>query len=160
MQVVLFGPSSGLFVFSPFLLVALAGIVHAWRHGPPLLRWLSVGPVLLAILYAKYIYWDGGWSYGPRFLLDVIAILCLFLVTPLEWIAKRRAAWLGFLALGALSIGIHALGAYFFDPAWDGRLTMMEEAYDHRCRWRSSQIPHHVRYALHRLVALRASTSP
>jgi hypothetical protein len=155
--VMLLGPSSGLFVFSPFLVVALVGVGHAWRHGPPLLRWLSVCPVLLASLYARYIFWDGGWSYGPRFLLDVTAILCLFLVTPLEWIAKRRGARLGFLALGVVSVGIHTLGAYFFDPAWDGRLTMMEEAYDRRCRWRDSQIPHHVRHAYRRLNALRAS---
>jgi hypothetical protein len=75
MLVTLLAPSGGLFVFSPFLLFALPGVVHAWLRGPALLRWLSVGAVLLTVLYSKYIFWDGGWSYGPRFLLDITAIV-------------------------------------------------------------------------------------
>ena len=143
---VLLSASRGLFVFSPFLLFALPGVVHAWRRGPSLLRFASVGPLLLVSLYSKYIYWDGGWGYGPRYLLDVVAILCLFLPVALSWITRRPVWRAVFLTAGLASIGIHALGAYFYDTAWEGAPTM-EENYKRIRRWRSSQILWHARQA-------------
>jgi hypothetical protein len=148
-------PSRGLFVFSPFLLLAAPGIVHAWRRGPWLLRCLSISAILLVSLYSKYIFWDGGWGYGPRFLLDVVAILCLFLPVPLAWTWPRRAARAAFLTLALASVGINALGAYFYDPAWEGQAPTMEENYKRIRRWSSSQILHHLRRASGMALAAR-----
>lgn len=152
----LLSPSRGLFVFSPFLLVALPGIAVAWMRGPTVLRYLSVGPVLLVSLYAKYIFWDGGWGYGPRYLLDIVAILCLFVPAPLEWIARRPVWRAGFLTLGLAAVGVHALGAYFYDPAWEGQAPTMQENYKRIRRWRSSQILWHVRQAYRAANSVRA----
>jgi hypothetical protein len=152
---VLWSASRGLFVFSPFLLFALPGIVLAWRRGPWLLRAMSVGPVLLASLYAKYIFWDGGWGYGPRYLLDVVAILCLFLPAVLDRIWTRPVLRAVFLTLGLVSVGVNALGAYLYDPFWEGQAPTMEANYKRIKSWPSSQILHHARRAWRGANAMR-----
>ncbi|MET0552254.1 MAG: glycosyltransferase family 39 protein [Vicinamibacteria bacterium] len=141
----LFSPSRGLFFFCPFLLFALPGVVAAWRRGPTMLRYASLGMVAFVCLYAKYIYWDGGWGYGPRFLVDITALLCLFLAEPLEWIWARTRWRRVFLAAGGLSVGIHALGAYTYDPAWEGRAQPFASTYRRVGRWRDNQVFHHWR---------------
>lgn len=141
----LLSPSRGLFVFSPFLLFALPGIVLAWRRGPQVLRYASVGLVAFVCLYGKYIYWDGGWAYGPRFLLDVTALLCLYLAAPLEWIWARLHWRRAFVGAGLLSIGIHALGAYTYDTNWEGGgVAPFGPTYARIGRWRESQILWHL----------------
>ena len=153
---VLFSASRGIFVFSPFLLFAIPGVVHAWLKGPALLRYASVGPFLLASLYGKYIFWDGGWGYGPRFLLDILSSLCLFLPVVLEWAWRRPLARAAFLALGVVSVGVNALGAYVYDTMWDGQAPAVMQANYERIRsWRNSQILHHARVALQRVGAAR-----
>lgn len=142
---VLASPSRGLFVFSPFLLAALPGIVLAWKRGPLLLRFASVGMVAFVCLYSKYIYWDGGWGYGPRLLLDLLPLLGLYLAEPLQW-AWPRVRWRrAFLAAGLASIGIHVLGSYTYDVAWEGRSQPFESTYRRMGRWRDNQIFHHIR---------------
>src|SRR4029450_8567005 len=110
-------------------------------------------------LYCKYIFWDGGWGYGPRYLLDVVAILCLFLVAPLARIWSRPALRAAFLALGLVSVGVNALGAYFYDPLWEGQAPTMEENYKRIARWRDSQILWHLRRTAGMLNAFRIEWS-
>jgi hypothetical protein len=152
---VLWSASRGLFVFSPFLLFALPGIVIAWRRGPTLLRCASVGPLLFASLYSKYIFWDGGWGYGPRYLLDIVSTLCLFLPPVLDWTWHRPWVRAAFLSLGLVSVGVNALGAYLYDPTWEGQAPTMQENYARIKDWRSSQILHHASIAAKRLGPLR-----
>jgi hypothetical protein len=140
----LLSPSRGLFIFSPFLFFALPGIVLAWRRGPVVLRYVSVGMVAFVCLYAKYVQWDGGWGYGPRFLVDITAMLCLFLPEPLEWIWARVAWRRAFIAVGLLSVGIHALGAYRYDTSWEGRAAPFGPTYERIGRWSESQILYHL----------------
>src|SRR5215203_5277827 len=72
----LFSPTRGLFVFSPFLLF----LALAWRHLPRdrgergLTLALSAGVVLQILLYAK-TDWRAGMSWGPRYLTDLLPLL-------------------------------------------------------------------------------------
>ena len=69
----LFSPTRGLFVFSPFLLF----LVLAWRHLPRergLTLALSLGVILQILLYAK-TDWRGGASWGPRYMTDLLPLL-------------------------------------------------------------------------------------
>src|SRR5947209_5681922 len=81
----LFSPTRGLFVFSPFLLF----LALSFRHLPQdrggrgergLTLAVGAGVVLQLLLYAK-ADWRAGISWGPRFLTDLLPLL-LWLLVP------------------------------------------------------------------------------
>lgn len=117
---ILVSPARGLFVYSPVLLVAIAGAAVAWRTGPSVLRPLSLGAGLLVLLVSKWAVWWGGHCWGPRLLADALPILAVLLAPAVGWIAPRRAAVALFALLAVVSVGAHALGAFLYDGRWDG----------------------------------------
>lgn len=117
---VLVSPARGLFVFSPVLLLSLAGIVLVWRRGPALFRALSLGLPIVVLVVGKWFMWWGGHTFGPRVLADATPVLCFFLY-PLGDLVRRRAiVRAAFVVLAVASVGIHLLGAFFYDGRWDG----------------------------------------
>jgi len=106
-----FSPYRGLFVLSPFLLLALPGLVMMWRSGgkrsgqrpAALLCAYAAGAMLL--FDSGYYFWDGGVSLGPRHVSPAL----LFLVFPVA-VALRHPRWYRVgRVLIPLSIGIVAL---------------------------------------------------
>ena len=110
---ILLSPSRGLFVYSPIFLFSLIGIFLAWRAAESLLlKYLSIAVVLEVALYSKWTIWWGGWSFGPRLLADITPLLALLLLPAFRYIRERPLQKSGFYALAALSIAIHAMGAF------------------------------------------------
>jgi hypothetical protein len=119
------GPYRGIFLLSPFLLLAVPGFVwlfrqRAWRGE----AWLWLGMVVVYFLFAiSYYAWDGGYSLGPRHFIPSLTFLAL----PVALALKRRG-WVRGLSLGliALSIVIVTLATAVFplnDPRFDSPLT-------------------------------------
>jgi len=115
---VLFSPTRGLLVFSPFLLFLLL----AWRHLPRdrgergLTLAMSAGVALQLLIYAK-ADWRGGTSWGPRYMTDLLPLLVWMLVPVVT--ALRGFGRMGFrLAVGA-AIAIEAIGAFCYTGATD-----------------------------------------
>src|SRR5207249_872315 len=76
---VLFGRYRGLLRLAPIVAVAAVGLVLLMRsrHGfAPALVALMIGAYYL-VLNASYIYWEGGWSYGPRHLSPSLPFVAL-----------------------------------------------------------------------------------
>ncbi len=93
-------PSRGLFVFAPVLLLAIAGAVVAWRTrraGAALLLALGAAAMATTVQYAFFREWWGGFTYGPRFLADTVAIATLLIVyvLPENPLAFARAGLRG-----------------------------------------------------------------
>ncbi len=120
-----FGPYRGLFLLSPFLLLAAPGFVllfrqRAWRSEARL--WLGI--VVVYFLFAiSYYAWDGGYSLGPRHFIPALPFLAL----PIALVLQQRG-WLRGLAVGltALSIVIVTMATAVFpinDPRFDARLS-------------------------------------
>jgi len=110
----LLSPGKGLLVFTPVVIVALAGLARAWRRGE---RWLA-GTLLAAvvahwIVMGKWGEWPGGTSFGPRLLTDALPLLLLFLPEGLE-----RLPRLGTLA-AAVSVAVQLVGAFSYDGRWE-----------------------------------------
>ncbi len=112
----LFSPTRGLLVFSPFLLF----LAFTWRHLPRgrgergLLLAMSAGVVLQVLLYAR-TDWRAGISWGPRFLTDLLPLL-LWMLVPV--VAELRG--LGrvcFLLAVGVAIAIEAIGAFWYTGA-------------------------------------------
>ncbi|HSH95692.1 MAG TPA: hypothetical protein VK968_16230, partial [Roseimicrobium sp.] len=114
----LFSPGRGLFVFSPFLLFLLFGARRIWseirRH--PLGISLGVAICLQIVMYAK-ADWRGGFSWGPRYLTDMLPLLMWFLIPVVS--RMSRVSHAAFIALTGVSITIQAIGAFWYDTSSD-----------------------------------------
>ena len=65
----------GLFVLSPLLLLAVLGW-PALRRRAPAAAWLALGQLtVLALFFAAFDGWHGGWCWGPRYLLPAVPLL-------------------------------------------------------------------------------------
>ena len=111
----LFSPSRGLFVFSPFFLFALPAVFRTARPAADgrerLPRYLLAGIVLVILIYAKWRMWWGGSTFGYRLLTEVAPLLTIFLALSYPKLEKRRAAVALLRVAIAASFFIHFLGA-------------------------------------------------
>ncbi len=120
-QGLLFSPSRGLFLFSPFLVLAPFGFWIGWiRERKPLFAYLGLAFVAYVGIMAS---WNslGGWAYGPRMLTDALPAVCLLIIPAVERIRGhgRSVLW----ASVVFAIFIQALGLWDYglrfhaDPA-------------------------------------------
>ncbi len=121
----LFSPTRGLFVFSPFLLF----LFLAWRLPPEdrgLALALRVAVVLQILLYAK-TDWRTGIYWGSRYLTDLLPILLWMLVPVVT--SLRVLGRLCFLLAVGLAVAIEAIGAFWYISSTDG---LIASAWDWR----------------------------
>ena len=109
-----FSEYRGLFFVSPILLLAFAGAVVMIRRRVMLRELAIVGAIALIffVVIASFNGWEGGFAFGPRYLLPVIPLLAI----------PMRFAWRNVFAIvGVLSIAINFL-ATAVDPTPDGAI--------------------------------------
>lgn len=120
----LLSPSRGLFVYEPWALFALGGLVAARLSPTSIARRLATFPLvwlLFVIFYATYAEWWGGRVFGPRFLDDLAPILLVGLAWGLRegWFARglmNAVLWL----TAAWSVLIFNAAAFVYDQnTWD-----------------------------------------
>lgn len=127
----LVSPGRGLFIYSPWLALALWGAVIAWRdvrYAP--LRPLPIAALAMLGVHAKFYDWWGGWAFGYRPIVDATVLLAPLAAAALAALtseqgstARRRLAWSAFALLVAWSIGVQTLGAFAYDLAgWNARV--------------------------------------
>ncbi len=125
-------PSRGLLVYSPIVALALVGAWMVWRRpleSPPsrpehIARACAVVCGVAYLVYAKYLVWWGGHSYGPRYLTDVMpfaAPLMAVAADRLGLLARSRPAWRAAWG-GALvySVVVQAIGAFCWPSHLEG----------------------------------------
>ena len=102
----LLSPGVGLFVYTPVLLmsiVAFPWFLKQWKVEAALLLLLFV--VRLGF-FARYWSWDGGATWGPRFLVPLIPLL----LVPLAFLPRNRRIEIATIALAAVGVAIQLLG--------------------------------------------------
>jgi hypothetical protein len=86
-----FSPYRGLFLLSPFLLLAPIGLYRMTRD--PRTRDLAIVLAIVSIALlaynASYWVWDGGGAIGPRLLVPMLPFLCLPIVVVLDSATRR-----------------------------------------------------------------------
>ena len=103
-----FSPYRGLFFHAPVLFAAIAGWPLVLRALPRARRAAMLAGLAIAVYYllfnAAYVYWDGGWSFGPRHVLAGVPFMAL----PLAWLWDRPSAFVraGVLAVALVSVGM------------------------------------------------------
>jgi hypothetical protein len=114
----LLSPSRGMFFYSPVLLFAIAGVIMRVRAG----QWqlfdslIAVGVVAHWLAISAYPLWWGGYSNGPRFMIDILPFICLWLVYFMRHFdpqssVLRWGTWFLFALLMLISVFIHFSGA-------------------------------------------------
>jgi hypothetical protein len=102
----LLSPGVGLFVYTPVLLMSILGFPRFVR------QWRVEGALILAlfavrvVFFARYWAWDGGATWGPRFLVPLIPLL----LVPLAFLPRDRRIEIATIALAAVGVAIQLLG--------------------------------------------------
>ncbi len=134
-----FSPNRGLLAFTPVALVGFAGMGIAWRRwrSRPLLATLSVACILYALVHCAFLHWAAGWSFGPRYLIELLPILAI--AAPLA-IQRMNRRW--FLAAGCLaawSFAVQLDGVFCYGASrWESRMGAPPEA--HAWDWRHLEL--------------------
>lgn len=104
---ILFGDYRGLLPLAPVLAVAPVGLALMMRR-PGRSRMAAIGASIIAVYYillnASYVYWEGGWSYGPRHASPGIPFLCIGLAAL--WSVSPRIVRAALAAAGAYGVAI------------------------------------------------------
>ena len=118
----LFSPNRGLFVFTPWALLALLALPFTWNRlrKQPVLLLLTGAFIVNVAMLAKYSSWWGGCCFGPRFLTDATPVLAVLLGLALAWAWPRRRLILACFGVAiVLSVLIQALGAFRYPSTFD-----------------------------------------
>lgn len=134
-------PSRGLLVFSPIVLVAVAGIGAAWREGwRSDLRWCLLAAAAQFSAYACYSVWWGGHTYGPRYTIDLLPLLVPLAAAGTALLQTRRPVRI--LAAAALvwSVALAATGAFCYPAeAWNTTPVSVDLNHGRLWDWRDPQ---------------------
>jgi hypothetical protein len=102
----LLSPGVGLFVYTPVLLMSIVAFPWFWK------QWKVEGALLLLLFavrlafFARYWSWDGGATWGPRFLVPLIPLL----LVPLAFLPRDRRIEIATILLAAVGVAIQLLG--------------------------------------------------
>lgn len=138
----LLSPNIGLLVFSPVLLLAVAGYLKLNTLPEGHFRQVLVlfGPVFLlqVLVYSFFGRWDSSvaYSYGQRFLTGAVPVLALYTGIVLNQVCSpdqpgpsRHGARAAIVLLVAASVIIQAIGVFFY-PLYPDRSTSETRNWD------------------------------
>jgi len=139
----LVSPSRGLFIFSPWALLALAALPATRRE---LARFQGIRAALIGLLpfglvIACYGVWWGGWTFGPRYWTEAMPLFGVLLGFALAWAGRRsRAALHLFRAAIAASIGLQAIGAFCYPSSWNRIPVSVDTQHERLWDWGDTEI--------------------
>lgn len=119
----LISPSRGIFIFSPFLIFSLFGMIAIWQRTEPGWRIAALtipAPIIMLLLFSKYAVWWGGNShYGPRYQIETYPFLILYLAAFLPVIRRYQLVFYFFLILLLYSVAVQWIGAFCYPGGWE-----------------------------------------
>ncbi len=105
-------PGKGLLWYAPPVFVAIGAAVVVRRKRLPEVALLLTPLVLSTLFFARYHDWEGGGSFGPRYLLPVVPIACAAAALGWKHRTVRRAFVLATVG-GAVLPGFFGVTTYF-----------------------------------------------
>ena len=131
----LLSPGKSMLLFAPILLLAPWALPRVWQRSRALAV-LMVAPLLaLLAFYARYTLFEGGYSFGPRYLIPGIWLLGLtFAYVVKEGSARLRSIALALVLMGA-AVNVIGLATSPLEDMAGGRY------YDERLHYRLDYNP-------------------
>jgi hypothetical protein len=104
----LLSPGRGALWYCPALIAGFAFLPRLWRRSREAALIAGLSLPVLALLYARWWLWEGGWCWGPRFLLPglplaLLPLAAFFLGEGRAFLRRLTAGLMGLSALIALS---------------------------------------------------------
>jgi hypothetical protein len=146
----LISPAKGLFVFSPFLLLAAVGSIRSLRQPRSLRFYIAIAGWLFVFVMGKMWGWYGGWSYGNRMLTDSLPLWGVLMIAECERLSRRGWLWFG-LATG-FAITVHSLGLFDYGVNWHNTYDQGGAAQGWLWDIKHSPILFYAYHYMHRLV--------
>lgn len=113
----LFSPSRGLFIYSPFLILALWGWRQAQRTPERLFYQFSgIIFVLYIINLSMWQHWDGGWGYGTRMLTDALPYVSILMIPASRQLGNTTRT--GIYAVTFYAATLQAFGLWDYGVRW------------------------------------------
>jgi hypothetical protein len=137
----LFSPSRGLVIYSPIVLVALLSLRRAWNEGARgLLLWCWIAAIAQFALYSGYSVWWGGYTYGPRYLIDLLPLLVPLAAAGAVTLVRTPVGKVaGGVAL-AWSVLLAATGAWCYPAeAWNTDPVSVDTHHERLWEWNDPQ---------------------
>lgn len=122
----LIAPNRGLFVYSPFLVLAGYELVRRSLRNDRLallIRSQLIAAVGVLVVYGASVDWWGGYGFGPRYLAEALPLLAFGVALWLRRNRRRPLARVALTATAVPSLVIAALGAMVYDWrawSWEG----------------------------------------
>jgi len=112
----------GLLWYTPLVFVSAVCIRAFFKRHPREAVYGILSLLALLLLYARWYVWEGGWCWGPRFLLPIIPILMLPIGAALgrfhRWTVSGRVSFFGVVGI-AVFVSISGLLVNYVDYyAW------------------------------------------
>jgi hypothetical protein len=139
----LLSPSRGLFVYTPWVVLALALLPRTWarvaKSGP--LRAVLLGLLPFFAIVGSYSVWWGGWSFGPRYWTEAMPLFGVLLGFSMAWAREHSRVWLAGLGLSVgLSIGIQAVGAFYYPSSWNEHPAPIDLNHHRLWDWKDTEL--------------------
>jgi len=118
----LLSPGKSIFLFAPPTLIAILGLRELWNRTRGLATVAALSLPVYLLFFSKYTQWEGGYCFGPRYLVPSIALLCIAIGPAL--VRAGRAHRYAAFGLGVLGFAVQAIGmatSFLEDQAMTGR---------------------------------------
>jgi len=141
----LVSPGKSVFLFCPPVILGMIGLPRLWRQNRGMSVVCGAAPAINLFMYSIRTQWEGGYCYGPRYLVPSLILLTLpcatlFQASP-RWV--RPAFWasaiIGFL-VQAIGLSTNILEDmvvnHYFIGIWDYRMSYSPIAGQIRLIWK------------------------
>jgi hypothetical protein len=139
----LLSPNRGLFVFSPWVVIAIAVSPAAARKiaRGSIVRWFLLALVPYLLFLSKYAVWWGGGCFGPRYWTDAFPLFGVLLACALDWAWDRSRGPMALFALAIVfSVAVHGIGAFCYPSTWNYLPADIDTHHDRLWDWRDTEL--------------------
>jgi hypothetical protein len=154
----LLSPNRGLFIFSPWVALAVAASPTTVRKlaTGSLVRWLLLALVPYLFVLSKYAVWWAGGSFGPRYWTDAFPLFGVLLACGLDWAWDRSRGLMALFTIAILlSVAVHAIGAFCYPSTWNFYPADIDLHHERLWDWRDTELSRCLKESLGGAVPLR-----
>ena len=98
---IILGGSRGIVWLMPIVLIFPAALIVTWKRLPDIAILSAAIVASFFLINAGYVYWDGGWSTGPRHVVPAVP----FIVLPIALAYAYLPRWVRALVVGLAVLG-------------------------------------------------------
>lgn len=111
--VLLATPGKSLFLWAPMLVLSVIGAASWWRRDRALTLGVGAAVAIGLVVYAAYLFPEGGYAHGPRHLVPIVPLFALLAAGPQA--SRWSPAALAACAVVGLSLAVPSVAVSFLE---------------------------------------------